>query len=128
MSYRILRKLQGNELEIKDPIDEISDGADADYDSTSIGSQTRKKININRFDLVSAGDLIRKFGYTSTISQSFAFRTLPKLKFTFSLILFDSNCKGIQEWIPKKFPEEISFETSSDIPLKNLEEILKDFP
>ncbi|EAT35520.1 AAEL012307-PA [Aedes aegypti] len=52
MSYRILRKLQGNELEIKDPIDEISDGADADYDSTSIGSQTRKKINMNRFDLL----------------------------------------------------------------------------
>lgn len=53
MSYRILRKLQGNELEIKDPIDEISDGADADYDTNSVGSQTRKKININRFDLVS---------------------------------------------------------------------------
>ncbi|XP_029732440.1 ribosome quality control complex subunit TCF25 [Aedes albopictus] len=52
MSYRILRKLQGNELEIKDPIDEISDGADADYDTNSIGSQTRKKININRFDLL----------------------------------------------------------------------------
>lgn len=52
MSYRILRKLQGNELEIKDPIDEISDGADADYDTNSVGSQTRKKININRFDLL----------------------------------------------------------------------------
>lgn len=53
MSYRILRKLQGNELEIKEPIDEISDGADADYDSTSISSQSRiKKININRFDLL----------------------------------------------------------------------------
>lgn len=52
MSYRILRKLQGNELEIKEPIDEVSDGADADYDTTSIGSQTRKKININRFDLL----------------------------------------------------------------------------
>lgn len=53
MSYRILRKLQsGNELEIKEPIDEVSDGADADYDTNSIGSTTRKKIN-NRFDLVS---------------------------------------------------------------------------
>ncbi|XP_058829900.1 ribosome quality control complex subunit TCF25 [Topomyia yanbarensis] len=52
MSYRILRKLQGNELEIKEPIDEISDGADADYDTNSIGSQSRKKININRFDLL----------------------------------------------------------------------------
>lgn len=53
MSYRILRKLQqGNELEIKEPIDEVSDGADADYDNSSIGSTTRKKININRFDLL----------------------------------------------------------------------------
>lgn len=52
MSYRILRKLQGNELEIKEQIDEVSDGADADYDTNSIGSQTRKKININRFDLL----------------------------------------------------------------------------
>uniref|UniRef100_A0A8D8HV55 Transcription factor 25 n=1 Tax=Culex pipiens TaxID=7175 RepID=A0A8D8HV55_CULPI len=52
MSYRILRKLQsGNELEIKEPIDEVSDGADADYDTNSIGSTTRKKIN-NRFDLL----------------------------------------------------------------------------
>lgn len=53
MSYRILRKLQqGNELEIKEQIDEVSDGADADYDNSSIGSTTRKKININRFDLL----------------------------------------------------------------------------
>lgn len=52
MSYRILRKLQGNELEIKEPIDEVSDGADADYDTNSIGSHSRKKININRFDLL----------------------------------------------------------------------------
>lgn len=51
MSYRILRKLQGNELEIKEQIDEVSDGADAEFDN-SIGSQTRKKININRFDLL----------------------------------------------------------------------------
>lgn len=49
MSYRILRKLQqGSELEIKEPIDEVSD---ADYDTNSIGSTTRKKIN-NRFDLL----------------------------------------------------------------------------
>lgn len=52
MSYRILRKLQGSELEIKEPIDEASDGADADYDTNSIGSQSRKKITINRFDLL----------------------------------------------------------------------------
>ncbi|XP_055626458.1 transcription factor 25 [Toxorhynchites rutilus septentrionalis] len=52
MSYRILRKLQGNDLEIKEHIDEISDGADADYDTNSIGSNNRKKININRFDLL----------------------------------------------------------------------------
>ncbi|XP_053684190.1 transcription factor 25 [Sabethes cyaneus] len=53
MSYRILRKLQGNELEIKEQIDEVSDGADADsIETNSIGSQSRKKININRFDLL----------------------------------------------------------------------------
>lgn len=56
MSYRILRKLQGNELEIKEQIDEVSDGGDADYDTNSTSSQNRnskKQLNINRYDLVS---------------------------------------------------------------------------
>lgn len=56
MSYRILRKLQGNELEIKEQIDEVSDGGDADYDTNSTSSQNRnnskKQLNINRYDLV----------------------------------------------------------------------------
>jgi hypothetical protein len=47
MSYRILRKLQGNEqlnepIEENDPVDEFSD--------TSI---KKKQFNINRYDLVS---------------------------------------------------------------------------
>uniref|UniRef100_A0A182Q545 Transcription factor 25 n=1 Tax=Anopheles farauti TaxID=69004 RepID=A0A182Q545_9DIPT len=57
MSYRILRKLQGNELEIKEQIDEVSDGGDADYDTNSTSSQNRtnnskKQLNINRYDLL----------------------------------------------------------------------------